>query len=224
MAHRTSSSVGCGFRSSSAAPTSIIPGVQNPHWRPCSSLNAAWIGWRPPSPVSPSTVVTSAPSAWTANIVQDFTGVPSTSTVHAPQPDVSHPTWVPVSPSVSRRKCTSSSLGSTSAGRSVPFTLTVICMSPTPSRRRGGGIRQSPPHEDLDDVLLVRRSAPNVGDRLSRRRGQPPGLGEGLLGGLRAGQGGLGLGRSEVSRAHRGEADPRRPDVAVVHPNLDGHP
>ena len=43
-------------------------------------------------------MVTSRPSACTANIVQDFTGVPSSSTVQAPQLVVSQPMWVPVSP------------------------------------------------------------------------------------------------------------------------------
>jgi hypothetical protein len=42
-------------------------------------------------------VVTALPSAWTARTVHDFTGVPSSSTVHAPQFVVSQPTWVPVS-------------------------------------------------------------------------------------------------------------------------------
>ena len=37
-------------------------------------------------------VVTSAPTAWTANMVQDFAERPSTSTVHAPHELVSHPT------------------------------------------------------------------------------------------------------------------------------------
>ena len=78
--------------------TSIIPGVQKPHWRPCSCLNAAWTGCSSPSaPCRPSTVVIRRPSAWTASMVHDFTGVPSTSTVHAPQLVVSQPMWVPVS-------------------------------------------------------------------------------------------------------------------------------
>ena len=46
---------------------------------------------------SPSTVWTSWPSAWTASIVQLLIGVPSKSTVQAPQLVVSQPVWVPVS-------------------------------------------------------------------------------------------------------------------------------
>ena len=37
-----------------------------------------------------------APSACTANIVHDFTACPSSSTVHAPQIEVSQPICVPV--------------------------------------------------------------------------------------------------------------------------------
>ena len=79
-----------------------MPGVQNPHCRPCSSLNAAWIGSRPAAVASPSTVVTERPSACTPNSVHDFTGTPSSSTVHAPQLVVSQPMCVPVSANSSR--------------------------------------------------------------------------------------------------------------------------
>ena len=42
---------------------------------------------------SPSIVVTSAPSAWTASSVHDLTDSPSSSTVQAPHEDVSQPTF-----------------------------------------------------------------------------------------------------------------------------------
>ena len=48
-------------------------------------------------------VVMSAPSAWTASIVQHFTDSPSTWTVQAPHDDVSQPMFVPVRPTTSRR-------------------------------------------------------------------------------------------------------------------------
>ena len=76
---------------------SIIPGVQNPHCRPCSSLNPSWIGCSSLAVARPSTVVTSCPSACTASIVQLLTALPSNSTVQAPQFEVSHPVCVPVS-------------------------------------------------------------------------------------------------------------------------------
>src|SRR5262245_14646148 len=71
----------------------------------------------------PSIVVTSDPSAWTASTVQLFTASPLRWTVHAPQLDVSQPTCVPVSPRVSRRKCTRSRRASTSWSYRTPFTL-----------------------------------------------------------------------------------------------------
>ena len=77
-----------------------MPAVQNPHWRPWCSWNACCTGCSSPSVARPSIVVTSAPSAWAASIVHDFTDSPSTSTVQAPHDDVSHPTLVPVSPHV----------------------------------------------------------------------------------------------------------------------------
>jgi hypothetical protein len=57
-------------------------------------------------------------------MVQLFTDSPSTSTVHEPHVEVSHPTFVPVSPRCSLKKYTSSVRGSTSASRGCPFTVT----------------------------------------------------------------------------------------------------
>src|SRR5271165_4201725 len=59
-----------------------------------------------------------------ANTVQDLTGLPSRSTVHAPQFVVSQPTCVPVSARTSRMKWTRRSRGSISASWSRPLTLT----------------------------------------------------------------------------------------------------
>src|SRR4051812_13003705 len=101
----------------------IIPGVQKPHWRPCLSQNACCIGWKPPFCDSPSIVVTSLPSAWTASTVQDFTALPSRWIVQAPHWDVSQPTFVPVRPMVSRRKSTSRVRGATSVSRRTPLTV-----------------------------------------------------------------------------------------------------
>ena len=54
----------------------IMPGVQKPHCRPCFSQNAVWSGCRAsPLVAMPSIVVTVAPSAWTASIVQLFTAL-----------------------------------------------------------------------------------------------------------------------------------------------------
>ena len=78
---------------------SIIAGVQNPHCKPWHSMNPCWTGSSPSGPSMPSTVSTRWPSAITPSTVQLFTGVPSSSTTQAPQFDVSHPQWVPISPS-----------------------------------------------------------------------------------------------------------------------------
>ena len=59
-------------------------------------------------------------------MVQDFTGRPSTRTVHAPQLVVSQPMCVPVSPSPRRIRWDSSSRGSTSAIFFCPLTVNLI--------------------------------------------------------------------------------------------------
>src|SRR5215213_8592463 len=129
MASLISSSEGRGVLLSSAVAVMIMPGVQNPHWRPCSLLNPCCNRLRSAPLEIPSIVVTSCPFALTASTVQDLTGSPSRCTVHAPQLEVSHPQWVPVSPKVSRMKWTSRRRGSTSASRDSPFTLTCILMA-----------------------------------------------------------------------------------------------
>ncbi len=81
-----------------------MPGVQNPHCRPCSSRKAFCTGCISPSgPARPSSVVTCAPSVWAARTVHDFTDSPSTMTVHAPHEVVSQPRLVALSPQTSRR-------------------------------------------------------------------------------------------------------------------------
>src|SRR3954470_4299117 len=110
------------------------PGVQNPHCSAWHSRNASWTGCstcppRPSSRASPSTVVTDAPSTWTASTRQERTGAPSTSTVQAPQTPCSQPTWVPVSPRSCRSASDSSRRTGTVASRGTPFTVTVIVRS-----------------------------------------------------------------------------------------------
>src|SRR2546428_13914462 len=111
-------------------------------------------------------------------MVQDFTGVPSTSTVQAPQWVVSHPMWVPVSLSLSRKKCTRRSRGSTSALLFSPLTVTVIGW-PTSSTSPGAlvGALQSALRKDPDDVAFVLDGTAMVGSRLGglpRPGGRPP--------------------------------------------------
>ena len=102
-----------------------MPGVQNPHCRPCFSRNASWIGCNSPFDANPSTVVTLHPSAWTANIVHDLVAFPSTRTVQAPQLLVSQPTWVPVRSNSSLSTCDSNVLGGTCRRCAVPLIVIV---------------------------------------------------------------------------------------------------
>src|SRR5439155_2529108 len=129
---RISASLGFGFLSRIWQAEMIIPGVQNPHWSPCFSQKPSCIGWSLPSLASPSIVVTDRPSTCTANREHDFTASPSSRTVQAPHWLVSHPTCVPVSPSVSRRKWTSRSRGSTWRAWLVPLTEMVTEVTKPP--------------------------------------------------------------------------------------------
>src|SRR5688572_9272601 len=97
-------------------------------------------------------VVTFEPSACTANTVHDLTLRPSSSTVHAPHWLVSHPTWVPVRLSCSRRKCTSSVRGSTCALRILPL----MVMESGSIGRRSYSQRPSQPSECCSKLLASR--------------------------------------------------------------------
>src|SRR6266545_3103408 len=112
-------------------------------------------------------------------------GTPSSSTVQAPQPEVSQPTWVPVRRSSSRRKWTSSSRGSTSALRCVPLTVTVIRMRLRTSLvgGHGRGGPQAALGVDPDDVALVVDGTAQVGAWPGRLGGQLRGLAKGLVAG-----------------------------------------
>src|SRR6202050_5440896 len=70
-------------------------------------------------------VSTSRPSAWPASIRQEFTGLPSTITVHAPQSPTSHPSFAPVKSNWSRNIRNSVVSGGTVALRVLPLTLSV---------------------------------------------------------------------------------------------------
>ena len=82
-----------------------MPGVQNPHCRPCLFQKASCSGCRSTPFDSPSMVVTDDPETCTVSAVHDFAMTPSSFTVQVPHWLVSHPTFVPVSPAFSRMKC-----------------------------------------------------------------------------------------------------------------------
>src|SRR4051812_40247112 len=137
----------------------------------------------------PSIVVRLAPSACTANTVHDLTARPSISTVQAPHWLVSQPTCVPVRFKCSRRKCTSSTRGSTCALRTRPFTVTAICVMSASSEsailtigtthvkeqsgRRGVGRGADGPSEGQ----LVGRMSWTIGDYLTHRFNPDLGIG-----------------------------------------------
>src|SRR4051794_31555264 len=152
----------------------------------------------------------------TASVVHDFTGSPSTSTVHTPQLEVSQPQCVPVRPSVSRRKWTSSRRGSTSAERGSPLTVTVICTSGLLGEGALARATDGAQRELLREVTLVIGGAALVGGRGAVGRRAARRLGEGLLGRWTAAQGVLGPARARGVRPHGGQRDARVGDRAAV--------
>ena len=97
-----------------------MPAVQNPHWNAWASRNACCIGWSVPSRASPSSVVTSRPSARKAGTRQLWTGLPSSQTVQAPQSPASHPFFTPNQPR-SRSKGPQALTGARSAAKDLPL-------------------------------------------------------------------------------------------------------
>src|SRR5262245_42026965 len=162
MAQRISSSVGLGFFLRNATLVMSMPVVQWPHWSPCSAMNPSWSGWSLPSCSRPSTVVISCPLACTANMVQDLTGRPSRSTVHAPQCVVSQPMWVPVSRRTSRIRCTSRRRGSTSASCFSPLIATLTSIVLASLLRALDRLAEGAARQDSHQVLLVFDGAAQV--------------------------------------------------------------
>src|SRR3954451_19381208 len=181
MAVRISSSLGSGFSSSSARAVISMPGVQKPQcsawhsWKPC------WIGSSTPSTSSASTVRTSCPAVIAANVVHDFTGLPSICTTQAPQLEVSQPQCVPVRPGVSRMKCTSSVRGSTSRVTVSPLMLIETSMSDLLLERAGGRAPQRAPSQHPGEVALVVDGTALVGDGVAVLARDRAGLLEQLL-------------------------------------------
>src|SRR6266851_7457013 len=206
MARRISSSVGRGFFLRKATLVISMPGVQYPHWSPCSAMKLSCNGWSLPSCSSPSTVVISRPWACTAKRVQDFTGRPSSSTVHAPQWLVSQPMWVPVRRRFSRIRCTRRRRGSTSASCFSPLIATLTSIS-GPFLRALDRLAERTGCQYPHQVLLVLDGAAQVRGRVGRlRRELGRLLDRGLVGPLSP-QRGLRLNRLDRHRSHVGEAD-----------------
>ena len=96
------------------------PGLQKPH---CS---APWSAIKPTnadaSSCRPSSVCTLRPAARATSVEHDSTGTPSSSTVHSPQADVSHPRFTLVQP-WARTKSMSSMSAATSSATLRPFSV-----------------------------------------------------------------------------------------------------
>ena len=103
----------------------------------------------------PLVVFTSAPSAWTANIVQDLALSPLTWTVHALQLLVSQPMCVPVKP---KRHGAGGRAGaySTSASRIFAATVTLMCIVVMISNSTLLGDRCPRPEAELRDAISPR--------------------------------------------------------------------
>src|ERR1700730_11603449 len=116
------------------------------------------------------TVRTLTPSACTANIRQERTGLSSTSTVQAPQTPCSQPRCVPVRPQSSRNASAKLRRGTTRIMRSTPFTVNVTsCLSlialRTPPRIVQYPLRRNRHFEDTDTKRCQR-----IGNRVEDRR------------------------------------------------------
>src|ERR1035441_5429157 len=107
MAVRISVSDGRGFQSSNAFALSNMPGVQKPQCTASWSRNDSCNGCSLPSCANPSTVTTWCPLTCGARTRQEFTGSPSSRTVHAPHSPISQPHFVPSRPSWSRSRSSS---------------------------------------------------------------------------------------------------------------------
>ena len=164
---------GSGCRAGTRSPTRRT--------RECRSRTAArgsrgtppapWRGRRPGEPM-PSIVVTSVPSACTANTRHERTAAPSISTVHAPHTPCSQPRCVPVRWHCSRRKSARVTRGSTVASCARPLTVSRTGTSCMARLRGGRGPRAR--HHGRAHSLAVRRGAVQVGgDR--RQAGHRPG-------------------------------------------------
>ena len=104
---------------------------------------------------SPSTVVTRRPPRWRPAVRQAQTGLPSSSTVQAPQSPASQPTLVPVRPSSSR----STSASRRAGGRRQ---ATAPAVQGEAERRAGAGSRAALAELPRDGAAHQRQSRPSL--------------------------------------------------------------
>ena len=119
------------------------PGVQMPHCKAACSMNFSCKGCRAPPSASPSTVLTSRPSASAPSTRQEQTRRPSSRTLQAPQSPVPQPSLAPVRPHLSRSESSRVSSGGQAKSTGSPLMrvltikLLIACLlSVPPSQRR----------------------------------------------------------------------------------------
>src|SRR5690606_30201919 len=150
------------------------PGVQKPHCSAASSRKTCCNGCSLEPRAKPSTVSMTASWACTASMRQEFTGLPLTITVHAPQLPFPQPSLVPVRCSSSRNTSSSVWRGSARNSHSCPLitarttTLPSIGLSspqifhvgPCPLERG----QQSAAHKHRHQMPPILRATANVRD------------------------------------------------------------
>ena len=175
---------------------------------------------------------TPAPSAWTANIVHDFTGGRRGGRCRRRSCVVSQPMWVPVSPRSSRMKWTSSRRGSTSAScclavdrdadlvgahRSGPLAQAYATARSCAARRARRVISRT-----IDRLYSAGPWASETGrlcpDAASAARAKVSSVGSAPT------RHGLCIGRGERALGDRGEADAGVRNRAVLEPQPDRGP
>src|SRR3990172_6565793 len=127
------------------------------------------MGWGFSGVPIPSTVVTSRPSTVGASTRHEFTGSPSSSTVHAPQFPCSQPNFGPVTCRRSRSRVSRFVVTEASTCTRFPFNLKVIvvlAMVLLRLLRQAAGLAQAAGHQHAGELAAIPGRPVNVVDRL----------------------------------------------------------
>ena len=174
IAHRTSSSDGRGVVGEQRRAGQHHARRAEAALQPVLLLERRLDRMELPACSSPSTVVTSRPSACTPNIVHDFTGWPSSSTVQAPQLVVSQPTCVPGEPELLadqvREEQPGLDVGTAVGAVDLDRDLHRSPFIPQAARAISSALASPRSHVDVDDVALVVGGAADVADRARKPR------------------------------------------------------
>src|SRR5579872_839964 len=168
-------------------------------------------------------VSTSRPSTWPTSMRQEFTGLPSTITVQAPQSPTSHPSFAPVRLNWSRKSLSSVVSGGADAVRVSPLTLIVtFTIRPLQSLRLGQrpGAFQRSFRKSRDQMPPVLGRSAKIADWFRVAHGHTAPLRHRLRSNGAALQISLGLRRADYLRRHGPERDSRCEErvFVPVHP------